>query len=79
MKNITRHVGHLTVIERLPSSRNGNPRYRCSVDGYTFTTTPDSSYSYSITNHDGKLVTVELGTHHNKLQLNAIWSGDQGH
>lgn len=72
MKNITRHTGTLTVIERLPSSRNGNPRYRAEVDGYRFNTPVDSSYGYSITNHDGKRVEVELGTHYGSLQLNAL-------
>jgi len=31
MKNITQHTGKLRLIERLPNSRNGNPRYLCAI------------------------------------------------
>ena len=72
MKNITTHKGTLTIAERLNNSYNGNPRYRATVDGYSFTTKPDSMIGYSITNHDGNLVEVEIGTHYGSLQLNAL-------
>jgi hypothetical protein len=72
MKNITRHTGILTITERLNNSYNGNPRYRATVDGYTFTTRTDSMTGYSITGYDGKLVEVEIGTHYGSLQLAEI-------
>lgn len=75
MKNITQHTGKLEIIERLPNSINGNPRYLCRIDGYTFRTAPDSSYGYSLPNHDGKVTTVTLGTHYGKCTLNSIVKG----
>lgn len=74
MKNLTTHRGRLDIIERLPNSRNGNPRYLARVDGYTFRTTLDSSYGYKLTNYDGKLVKVQLGTHYGVLSLDALWT-----
>ena len=72
MKNITRHTGKLEVIKRLPSSSNGNPRYECRIDGYTFVTGIDSSHGYLITNYQDKVITVTLGTHYGRLTLNSI-------
>ena len=72
MKNITRHTGILEIMKRLPSSRNGNPRYLAIVDGYAFKTSVDSSYGYCITNYDGRLVTVTIGSHYNQATLNTI-------
>jgi hypothetical protein len=64
MKNKTRHAGKLEIIERLPNSVNGNPRYLCRIDGWTCRTTPDSSLAYSITNWDGKHVSAIIGSHY---------------
>lgn len=72
MHFITRHSGILKVVERLPSSANGNPRYRCTIDGESFVTAVDSSHGYAITNHDGKKIEVTLGTHYNRRTLNTI-------
>lgn len=72
MKNITRHSGKLGIIRRENNSVNGNPRYLCQIDGYTFYTAPDSSYGYSIKNHEEKNITVTLGTHRGRLTLNSI-------
>ena len=74
MKSITRHTGELEIIERLPSSINGNPRFLCRVDGYTFRTAPDAMHGYCIQNYDGKVITVTLGTHYGKTTLNGIES-----
>lgn len=62
MKNTTTHTGTLEIIERAPSSRNGNPRYVVRLDGYTARTAVDSSLGYSITNYDGQRVTANIGT-----------------
>ena len=62
MKNTTHHTGTLEIIERAPSSRNGNPRYVVRLDGYTCRTGVDSSLGYSITNFNGKRVTANIGT-----------------
>lgn len=72
MKNITRHTGILEIVERLNNSKNGNPRYLCKVDGYTFRTAVDSSQSYSITNYEGKQVEVTIGSHYGNTTLNSI-------
>lgn len=72
MKNITSHTGTLKVVERLNNSVNGNPRFRCYVNGVSFTTKPDSAYAYDIQNLEGKQVTVTVGTHYGTCQLNSI-------
>jgi hypothetical protein len=72
MKSITKHTGELNITKRLPSSVNGNPRYEFTIDGHTACTTPDAMDGYGISNHDGKVVTVTLGTHYGRLSLNRI-------
>jgi hypothetical protein len=72
MKNVTRHQGILKVIERLPSSFNGNPRYLLSIDGFTCKTAVDSGYGYSVTNHDGKEVIAYIGTHYGSATLDSL-------
>ena len=72
MKNISRHTGKLEIIRREPSSRNGNPRYLCRVDGWTCYTAPDSSLAYALPNHDGKRVVATIGTHYGRMTLDSV-------
>lgn len=72
MKNVSRHVGTLTIVTRLPSSRNGNPRYLVQVNGVTCRTPVDSPLGYSITNFEGKQVTATIGTYRELPTLNTI-------
>jgi len=72
MKNITQHTGKLEVIKRLKSSYFGNPRYLIKIDGFTCKTAVDSSYGYSVTNHDGKQVYATIGTHYGSATLNTL-------
>ena len=72
MKNITRHVGKLVIIQRLPSSTAGNPRYLIQVDGVTCATTSDSAYGYDVSNYEGKLVEATIGTHYKRASLNTL-------
>jgi hypothetical protein len=72
MKNATRHTGILTVIQREPSSENGNPRYLVELDGYEAKTAVDSSEGYGVTNFDGQEVEAMLGTHYGKLIIQSI-------
>ena len=69
MKNLTRHVGRLEVVERIESSQSGNPRFRLRVDGFTFVTKPDSAYAYDVSNKEGQQVLVKIGTHYGTCQL----------
>lgn len=69
MKNMTSHTGKLEIIERMPSSRNGNPRYRLRVDGWTCVTQPDAMIAYGIPNLDGKIVQATIGTHYGVATL----------
>jgi len=62
VKDTTTHTGNLEVIMRLPSSRNGNPRYLLRVDGWTCRTAVDSGLAYGITNYDGKQVKAHIGS-----------------
>ena len=72
MKNITQHIGKLEIIERLPSSKYGNPRYLLKIDGFTCRTAVDSSYGYEVTNYDGQKVLATIGTHYGVATLNTL-------
>lgn len=72
MKNISRHQGKLEIIQRLPSSINGNPRYLLRIAGFTCKTSVDSSYGYCVTNHDGKEVIATIGTHYGTATLDTL-------
>lgn len=65
----TQHTGKLEIIRRLPSSRNGNPRYLLKVDGWTCRTAPDSSIAYAVTNYDGKRVDAIICTYYGNATL----------
>jgi len=64
--------GVLTVIERLPSSYNGNPRYLIAINSVTCKTAVDSSLGYCVTNYDGKPVIATIGTHYRVKTLDSI-------
>jgi hypothetical protein len=72
MKNITRHQGKLEIVERLPSSINGNPRYLLRVDGWTCRTPVDSGLGYCITNYNGKDVEATIGSHYGVATLATV-------
>jgi len=72
--NITRHWGILENVVRLDNSPNGNPRYKGTVDGYTFRTQRDHSHGYIFRSYEGKYVEVEIGSHYRTLQLHTIKS-----
>jgi len=72
MRNITQHKGKLEIIERLPNSFFGNPRYLISIDGFTCKTPVDSSYGYSVTNYENKEVLATIGTHYKTATLNTL-------
>ena len=81
MKDIETINGQISNIDRVRSSRNGNPRYRMTIssgtgDGYkcyVVYTTPDSSLGYTISNYrSGDAVTAEIGWHYGVLSLASI-------
>jgi hypothetical protein len=72
MKNLTRHTGALEIVERLPSSENGNPRYAIRVDGCSCVTAPDSMVAYDIRNCEGRQVIATIGTHYGRATLNTL-------
>ena len=72
MKSKTSHTGTLHIVERLSSSRNGNPRYLCIIDGWTCRTGVDSSLGYTVTHYDGKEVTATIGTHYGKATIDSL-------
>ena len=72
MKNVSRHIGKLEIIRRLPNSVNGNPRYALRVDGWNCRTSVDSSLAYEVSNHDGKIVTATIGTHYGIATLDSV-------
>lgn len=74
MKNKTRHIGMLEIIDRLPSSANGNPRYLLRVDGHTCRTPVDSHLGYCVTNYNNKRVEAIIGTHYGHSTLASVQS-----
>jgi hypothetical protein len=74
MKNATHHTGTLTVVTRLKSSLNGNPRYLVMLDGYIASTKVDAMLGYGITNFDGKEVKAVIGTHYGTITIEKVTS-----
>ena len=78
MKDIETVTGQISNIDRVRSSRNGNPRYRMTISSgtgecYVVYTTPDSSLGYTISNYrSGDAVTAEIGWHYGVLSLASI-------
>lgn len=77
MKNRTSHTGTLRILQRLPNSYHGNPRYLAAIldsagNGPTFVTAVDSSLAYSLPNHDGERVTAIIGTHYGRATLDQL-------
>lgn len=64
--------GKLNVIERLPSSLNGNPRYLVEINGTGYRTKPDTSLGYSITNYEGKSVEAKVKIYRGKWAIESI-------
>ena len=72
MKSISSVTGKLTVLNRLPSSHFGNPRYEVLIDNQTVATMVDASLGYGITNFDGKEVAAVIGTHYGRRSVQSV-------
>jgi len=84
MKDIETVRGYIGMIDRRPSSRNGNPRYMISISNgkigseYRCTvayTTPDSSIAYAVGNKglcSGDYVEARIGLHRGVVSIDAI-------
>lgn len=72
MQNVREYTGQLLIIERLPTSINGNPRYKATIDGWTCYTAPDAMLGYSITNHDGQQITALVGDYYGKRTIETL-------
>ena len=72
MRGLFTTTGKLKVLDRLANSRNGNPRFLIMIGDCVCSTPVDSSYGYSITNHEGKQVSAEIGIHYGISTLNTI-------
>lgn len=59
----------LKGVTRFDTSCYGNPRYQFVVDGEIVYTGVNSQHGYSITNYQGKEVTIEVKYIRNKLTL----------
>ena len=75
MRNVTHHAGILKIIERLPNTTSGNPRYEVEIDGYRMVTKPDVSDAYLVSDLDGCPVEVLAGTHYGKLSISRVFPG----
>ena len=65
-------TGTLTDLQRLPSSRNGNPRYQAVIGGRLVQTAPDSSICYKIGNYRGQDVTATARILRGKLTIETL-------
>jgi len=54
MAKTTHYQFSVTSIERVRSSRNGNPRFEISGIGEAFYTAPDTSAAYEVENDFGR-------------------------
>jgi hypothetical protein len=72
MNLISRHIGELKILGRLPSSKNGNPRYEVSLDGVTCWTQPDSPLAYEINKFNGNICIGTIGTHYGKNHIDTL-------
>lgn len=72
MRGITTHHGKLEVLERLPNSKKGNPRWLISVGGQVARTPPDSHLGYLIPQLSNMQVIITVGRHYGKIQLHDI-------
>lgn len=72
MKNLTKHIGLFEIIDRLPSSQNGNPRWLVRVDGWTCRTPVDSSIGYVAQNFHGAIVQATIGVHYGVATLASV-------
>jgi len=72
MKNISRHIGVLEIVDRLPNSRNGNPRYLLRIGGVTCRSAVDSSHGYSVPKFEGRRVEATIGTHRGVATLDTL-------
>jgi len=76
MKNVQAHIGRLQIIDRMNNSLNGNPRYRVMIGDKYCVTSPDSSISYGITNHDGRQVIACIGEHYGRATIDTLEAGE---
>jgi hypothetical protein len=72
VRDIQTIEGVLTVVNILPSSYNGNPRYLIAINSVCCKTAVDSSLGYCVTNYDGKPVIATIGTHYRVKTLDSI-------
>ena len=72
MAKTQERTGKLRVLSRLPSSRNGNPRYLLDIGGTVCRTAPDSGLAYSITNYEGDQVRAKIGTYRGHLTVHNV-------
>jgi hypothetical protein len=63
------YTGKLESLKRLPTSRNGNPRYMVCIDGVFARTSPDSSLAYKLPNYVGKTVQIDVDLYYGKPTL----------
>jgi hypothetical protein len=74
MKNTRTVTAYLTVTRRLPSSRNGNPRFEVllRVDGAArdiIACTAVDSCTQSVTSNAGKTVRATIGDHYGRTTI----------
>ena len=72
MKHTQTITGELLLIERLPSSYYGNPRWLLTIGGQVCRTAVDANLAYGISNHDGKQVEATIGLHYGKMTVETV-------
>lgn len=72
---MTEHHGTFRILERLPSSHDGNPRFLCAIEDklsgaeHVCRTAPDSPLGFEVQNMNGEPVRAWIGMHYGKATL----------
>lgn len=74
MRDTETYTGTISGMNRLPSSRNGNPRFLVTIhcdsgEILTARTMPDSMDGYTVRDFEGEHVTAAIGWHYGKLSI----------
>ena len=74
MKNEQTITGTLRIVEALPNSYYGNPRYLVAIGDDEYRTLHNSMLACYITKFDRKRVQAIVGTHYSKPTVRAVES-----
>jgi len=72
MKHERNIIGKLDIVNKLPNSHLGNPRYEVSIGDERFTTQTNAGLAYGITQYRGKLVKAKVGYYYGSPSVELV-------